>query len=103
MFEPRHGGPGGPGCHGRGGGFGGPMFEARPRPMRPYTRYRSYLGTGISALVGAAVGTSIANRNRQSVSSNNNYYEVFSFCPNCGTQRSGNSTTCCNCGGSLIK
>lgn len=81
------------------GGFGGPMFGPRPM-MRPYPRYRSYLGTGVSALVGAAIGTSIASRNRQAT---NNYYEVFSFCPNCGAKRSNNETSCLNCGSSLIK
>ena len=101
-------GPMGPGPGGPHGGHGphgprGPMFH-EPRPMFFRPRMGSYLGTGLSALIGSALGTSIANSSRKNTYNNyNNYYEVFSYCPECGTKRNGNSTTCVNCGSSLIK
>lgn len=104
-----HGGPGGPhGPHGgMMGGPRGPMFHER-RPMF-YQPRRSYLGTGLSALIGSAIGASIVNNSTKQYASkgssynNTNYYEVFSYCPECGTKRNGSSTNCVNCGSSLIK
>lgn len=106
-------GPGGPRGMGGPRGIGGPRHVRPlhgPHPVMHRPRYHSYVGTGLSALIGAAIGTTIANNNsnKQSSSSNNqtnnaNYYEVFSYCPNCGTKRNGNEITCNNCGTSLVK
>lgn len=86
--------------------MGGPRHD-RPihglYPMMHHQRRYSYLGTGLSALVGSAVGTTIVNNISNAKKNNNNCYEVFSYCPNCGTKRDGNSTNCCSCGISLIK
>lgn len=102
MHGPGPGGPGRPhgGPH---GGYRTPMFH-EPRPIFYRHRAGSLLSTGLSALIGSAIGTSIANNNSNKQSYNNsNYYEVFSYCPDCGTKRNGSSTNCVNCGSSLIK
>lgn len=113
MLGPGGFGPGGPG---HGGMMHGGMRYGRPphgpHPMMRRPRHRSYLGTGLSALAGAAIGTKIANgiSNKKSPNSNNqrnynnsNYYEVFAYCPSCGTKSNGNDTICSNCGASLVK
>lgn len=85
--------------------MGGPhhVHHAPPRPY-PYYKGTSLIGTGLTALVagavGAKIGSSIGNKNN---TNNASYYEVCSFCPNCGTKRSNGATICSNCGASLIR
>ncbi len=106
-----------PGPMGRGPGFNGAHMP-RPSihgphpqmyPIRHYASRHPYLKIGISALVGSAIGATIANNvaNKKNMdntaNSSNNTYDVFTYCPNCGTQRAGNNTICSKCGSSLVK